>query len=60
MVHPLSERLSDLSARAKRAQRAEDHTASASDFATDAIDYAEPAVIDALIARAAADTAASV
>ncbi len=60
MVHPLSDRLPDLSARAKRAERAEDHAAHAIFFAMDAIDYAEPAVIDALIARAAADTAASV
>jgi hypothetical protein len=43
-------------ARAQRkAERAEDNAAAAIAFAYDAIDYAEPAVLDAVIARTDAD-----
>jgi hypothetical protein len=42
----------------RKADRAENNAASAIAFAYDAIDYAESAVIDAIIARSDADAAA--
>lgn len=44
---------------AKRADKAEEHAAAAILFALDAIDYAESSVIDAILARAEADSYAS-
>lgn len=41
---------------AKRAEKAEEHAAAAILFALDSIDYAETAVIDALLARQEADS----